>query len=60
MNTKKTWRRSTFSGAGNNCVELAVGRAATDVRDSKHPGPELTFADRPFRAFLTSLRRTSQ
>ncbi|WP_184697654.1 DUF397 domain-containing protein [Saccharothrix tamanrassetensis] len=58
MNTKKTWRRSSHSGAGNNCVELAVGQAATAVRDSKRPGPELTFADRPFRAFLTALRQT--
>lgn len=58
MNTKKTWRRSTYSGAGNNCVELAVGRSATVVRDSKRPGPVLTFPDRPFRAFLALLRRT--
>ncbi len=58
MNTKKTWRRSTYSGAGNNCVELAVGRTATVVRDSKLPDPELIFTDRPFRAFLTFLRRT--
>ncbi|RKT53406.1 DUF397 domain-containing protein [Saccharothrix australiensis] len=58
MNTTKTWRRSSHSGAGNNCVELAVDRAVTVVRDSKRPGPELAFADRPFRAFLTALRHT--
>ncbi|MFD1146263.1 DUF397 domain-containing protein [Saccharothrix hoggarensis] len=58
MNNDKTWRKSTHSGAGNNCVELAVGRDTTSVRDSKRPGPALTFADRPFRAFLGSLRRT--
>ncbi|MBM7810669.1 hypothetical protein JOE68_001534 [Saccharothrix algeriensis] len=39
-------------------MELAVARAATVVRDSKHPGPELIFADRPFRAFLIALRQT--
>ncbi|ACU35431.1 MULTISPECIES: DUF397 domain-containing protein [Actinosynnema] len=56
MNNTKTWRKSTHSGAGNNCVELAVGRTATHVRDSKNPGHgRLTFADRPFRAFLTTL-----
>lgn len=55
MTNNKTWRRSSYSGAGNNCVELAVGRTTTRVRDSKRPGPELTFADRPFRAFLTGL-----
>ncbi|MFD7658310.1 DUF397 domain-containing protein [Actinosynnema sp. NPDC059797] len=57
MITDKTWRRSSYSGAGNNCVELAVGRTGTLVRDSKRPGPRLAFADRPFRAFLTSLRQ---
>lgn len=58
MNNDKTWRKSTHSGAGNNCVELAVGQSATSIRDSKRPGSRLTFADRPFRAFLTSLRQT--
>ncbi|GGP40527.1 DUF397 domain-containing protein [Saccharothrix coeruleofusca] len=55
MTNNETWRRSSYSGAGNNCVELAVDRTTTRVRDSKCPGPELTFADRPFRAFLTGL-----
>ncbi|QQQ77962.1 DUF397 domain-containing protein [Saccharothrix sp. 6-C] len=58
MNNDKAWRKSTYSGAGNNCVELAVGRSTTSVRDSKRPGPRLTFAQRPFRAFLTTLRQT--
>jgi hypothetical protein len=58
MNNDKTWRKSTYSGAGNNCVELAVGRTTTSVRDSKRPGSRLSFGDRPFRAFLTSLRQT--
>ncbi|MEU4447172.1 DUF397 domain-containing protein [Actinosynnema sp. NPDC050801] len=58
MRNDRTWRKSTYSGAGNNCVELAVGRSTTSVRDSKRPGSRLTFADRPFRAFLTSLRQT--
>ncbi|QFZ17529.1 DUF397 domain-containing protein [Saccharothrix syringae] len=56
MNIDKTWRKSSYSGAGNNCVELVVGRAATSVRDSKKPELRLTFGDRPFRAFLTSVR----
>ncbi|WP_461119685.1 DUF397 domain-containing protein [Saccharothrix stipae] len=58
MRNDRAWRKSTYSGAGNNCVELAVGRSTTSVRDSKRPGSRLTFADRPFRAFLTSLRQT--
>ncbi|MFI9006221.1 DUF397 domain-containing protein [Actinosynnema sp. NPDC053489] len=58
MNNDKAWRKSTYSGAGNNCVELAVGRGTTSVRDSKRPGPRLIFAERPFRAFLTALRQS--
>jgi hypothetical protein len=58
MNIDKTWRKSTHSGAGNNCVELAVGPSTTSVRDSKRPGLRLIFADRRFRAFLTTLRQT--
>lgn len=34
----RTWRRSTRSPNGQNCVELS--RDA--VRDSKNPGPTLT------------------
>jgi hypothetical protein len=33
------WRKSSYSGADNNCVE--VRRDLTAVRDSKNPGPEL-------------------
>jgi hypothetical protein len=36
--SSKTWRKSSFSAPDNNCVELAVGQAETDVRDSKNPG----------------------
>jgi len=34
-----TWRKSSYSGGGENCVELADGA----VRDSKNPaGPVLS------------------
>jgi len=29
------WRKSSFSGAQGQCVELAVGPTATSVRDTK-------------------------
>jgi len=32
-----TWRRSSFSGDGNNCVEVAAAPAGVGVRDSKNP-----------------------
>jgi hypothetical protein len=33
------WRKSTYTNANGNCVELAHTRDL--VRDSKHPGPVL-------------------
>lgn len=32
------WRRSSHSGDGNNCVEVARISGAVAVRDSKAPG----------------------
>jgi uncharacterized protein DUF397 len=38
------WRKSSRSGSGPNCVEVASDGAVTAVRDSKHPsGPTLAF-----------------
>lgn len=31
------WRKSTYSGGGNDCVEIAFTGGATAVRDSKDP-----------------------
>ena len=48
------WRKSSYSGSGDNCVEVAMlsngGRA---VRDSKNPGgPILTFTSGEWDAFI--------
>lgn len=32
-----TWRKSSFSTAGNQCVEVATTSGSVLVRDSKHP-----------------------
>jgi len=52
------WRKSSYSGNGGNCVEVADlpgGRAA--VRDSKHPdGPVLSFTRAEWEAFLAGAR----
>ncbi|MDQ0933188.1 DUF397 domain-containing protein [Streptomyces turgidiscabies] len=52
------FRKSSFSGAENNCVEVAAtavgGRA---VRDSKAlTGPMLTFAPGGWQAFLAGAK----
>ncbi|MET8000520.1 DUF397 domain-containing protein [Nonomuraea glycinis] len=52
------WRKSSHSGSGDNCVEVAAlpggGQA---VRDSKSPdGPVLTFTPGEWNAFIEGVR----
>ncbi|MFF0413118.1 DUF397 domain-containing protein [Kitasatospora sp. NPDC004745] len=53
-----TWRKSTHSGQGGECIEVANGLPATvPVRDSKDPnGPALTFTADAWRSFLAAVR----
>lgn len=56
------WRKSSHSGSGDQCVEVAVlstgGRA---VRDSKNTaGPVLVFTADEWRAFLDSVPGSGQ
>jgi uncharacterized protein DUF397 len=47
------WRKSSHSGGGNDCVEIAGGATDTAVRDSKNPnGPRLRFGAAHWSAFL--------
>ncbi|MFE4540878.1 DUF397 domain-containing protein [Streptomyces scopuliridis] len=52
------WRKSSYSGADSNCVEVAVARIdMTPVRDSKAPdGPRLTFGAGAWTSFVTALK----
>jgi Domain of unknown function (DUF397) len=53
----KAWHKSTFSGAGINCVEVAVTGPEIAVRDSKdRGGPVLRFTPGEWRAFLAGIR----
>ena len=50
------WRKSSFSGNGADCVEVASAPVGMAVRDSKQPGgPRLAFDQEPWRAFLSRL-----
>ncbi|MDX3456230.1 DUF397 domain-containing protein [Streptomyces sp. ME02-8801-2C] len=56
------FRKSSHSGAENNCVEVAptiIGGQA--IRDSKHRagGPILTFAPGGWQAFLVGAKSTA-
>ncbi|MFE4060370.1 DUF397 domain-containing protein [Streptomyces sp. NPDC059096] len=50
------YRKSSYSGQNNNCVEVAPmangGRAVRDSKDTNRPS--LRFAPAPWRAFLRS------
>lgn len=49
-----TWRKSSRSGATNDCVELAHGREVGAVRDSKNPHTALAVS---IPALVSWLRR---
>nr|BFD95841.1 hypothetical protein KitaXyl93_72010 [Kitasatospora sp. Xyl93] len=56
--THAGWRKSTYSGGQNGCVEVADGFAGVmPVRDSKDPsGPALLFSSPAWQAFVTAVR----
>lgn len=51
------WRKSSYSNASQNCVEVADLPGATAVRDSKHPEKGyLEFPAVEWRAFLDAVK----
>jgi hypothetical protein len=51
--TNAAWRKSTYSSAQGECVEVAALPGAVATRDSKDPhGPALLFAPGEWRAFI--------
>lgn len=56
--SKAAWRKSSLSGSGNNCVEVADNLSGVvAVRDSKDPhGPALVFTPDGWRAFTGAVK----
>jgi hypothetical protein len=52
------WRKSSFSGANNNCVEVACNLPdIVAIRDSKNPdGPALTVTRTHWAAFMAAVK----
>ncbi|WP_055531939.1 DUF397 domain-containing protein [Streptomyces graminilatus] len=58
MDTPTNWRKSSFSGSTNECVEIAdlPGRGRA-VRDSKNPGGGfVSFTASEWRAFISRVK----
>jgi hypothetical protein len=55
--TSTEWRISSYSTAGQSCVEVAHDRRSVGLRDSKNPeGDRLAVSPEAWRSFLTALR----
>ena len=56
--TTRTWRKSSYSSAQGNCVEVCTDADTVAVRDSKNvPGPELTVSDQAWSGFVQGIKR---
>ncbi len=55
--SKTPWFKSSYSGNGTNCVEVAIADDGIAVRDSKdRSGPALQFTSSEWRAFLAGAK----
>lgn len=53
---RDAWRKSSFCGNENECVEVALGGGRVRARDSKdRAGAELAFSPVAWRAFIAAV-----
>lgn len=54
------WRKSTYSGSGNNCVEVRTSHPGIAVRDSNNPhAAVLTFTAAQWRNFTRKIKTSA-
>ncbi|WP_420848887.1 DUF397 domain-containing protein [Prauserella marina] len=52
------WRKSTYSGGGNDCVEIADVRGGRLIRDSKNPhAGHLALPEAEWKALMADAAR---
>jgi hypothetical protein len=55
--SRVSWRKSSYSGGGNDCVEVAFIDGVVAVRDSKDPdGGAFAFSSLGWNGLLDALR----
>ena len=58
--TEIEWRKSSYSGGGNDCVEVALLVERVGVRDSKNPeAGALTVSAQGWRGLLAAVTGTN-
>ncbi|MCC2280285.1 DUF397 domain-containing protein [Streptomyces sp. ET3-23] len=58
QDSRPRWRKSSFSGTGRECVEVAFTGPSVLVRDSNSTaGPVASFPGRAWAEFIAGLRR---
>jgi hypothetical protein len=54
------WRKSTYSLANGNCVEVGTGQALVAVRDSRDPdGPVISVSPRAWIEFTEHVKHAT-
>ncbi|WFB08957.1 DUF397 domain-containing protein [Streptomyces sp. LX-29] len=57
MSVELAWFKSSHSGGGQDCIEVATEPAAVHIRDSKNrTGPTLTVSPAQWAAFVAYAR----